>query len=167
MIAAFLKNVDGDFDYPAAMFSLFLIFCISGMIIGLYRAFHTGRILFSWTPRTARTIEFYVEREKNPSGFWLMVIVYCLCILLFIFFTIGICFGFFRKSAGWFRAAASAIWISGLMRGEADVVEPRGVRHGIVVRGDGEAGEQIFVQRIGHAAGGFPRFTVAGRKTES
>jgi hypothetical protein len=42
------------------------------------------------------------------------------------------------------------------MRGEADVVEPRGVQHGIVVRGDGEAGEQIFIRRNGRAAGGFP-----------
>jgi hypothetical protein len=30
------------------------------------------------------------------------------------------------------------------MRGEVDVVEQRGVQHGIVVRGDGEAGEQIL-----------------------
>src|ERR1035437_10263292 len=54
-----------------------------------------------------------------------------------------------------------------LMRGEVDVVEPRGIQHRVVVRGDGEAGEQIFIRRNGRAAGGFPRFTVAGRKTES
>jgi hypothetical protein len=54
-----------------------------------------------------------------------------------------------------------------LMRGEVDVVEQRGVQHGIVVRGDGETGEQIFIHRNGRAAGGFPRFTVTGRKTES
>ncbi|HEY4952534.1 MAG TPA: hypothetical protein VII71_04010 [Verrucomicrobiae bacterium] len=99
MIAAFLKNVDGDFDYPAAMLAAFMLFCIAGMLIGLYRAFHTGRILFSWTPRTAKTIEFYVEREKNALRFWLMVTLYCFCISVFIFLIIGIGFGLFRKSA--------------------------------------------------------------------
>jgi hypothetical protein len=99
MIAAFLKNVDGDFDYPAAMLSLFLLFCITGMFFGLYRAFHTGRILFVWTPRTAKTIKFYVEREKNALGFWLMVALYCFCISLQIFMIIAICFGLLRKSA--------------------------------------------------------------------
>jgi hypothetical protein len=99
MIAAFLKNVDGDFDYPAATLATFMLFCIAGVLIGLYRAFHTGRILFSWTPRTAKTIEFYVEREKNALGFWLMVTLYCFGILVFIFLIIGICLGLFRQSA--------------------------------------------------------------------
>jgi hypothetical protein len=66
VVAAFFKNVDRDFDNPAAMLSVFLIFCIAGIWFGLYRAFYTGLILFSWTPRTARTVEFSVERKKNP-----------------------------------------------------------------------------------------------------
>ena len=100
MIAAFLKNVDGDFNYPAAMFSLFLLFCIAGMFLGLYKAFRTGKILFSWTPRTAKTIEFYVKREKNRAGFWLVFALYCLGILLFISLIIVMCFGLLRQSAG-------------------------------------------------------------------
>jgi len=99
MIASFLKNVDGDFDYPAASFSLFIVFCIAGIILALYKAFHTGRILFSWTPRTAKTIKFYVEREKNPAGFWFLAILYSFCILIFITLIVVMCFGLLKKSA--------------------------------------------------------------------
>jgi len=99
MIATFLKNGDGDFDYPVALFSLFITFCIVGTILALYRAFHTGRILFSWTPLTAKTIEFYVEREKNPAGFWFLAILYSFGILLFITLIVVMCFGLLRKTA--------------------------------------------------------------------
>ena len=97
MIAAFLKNVDGDFDSPAALFCLFFVFCVAGLILSLYRAFRTGRILFSWTPRTAKTIEFYVEREKHPARFWFLAVLYSLGILLSITLIVVMCFGLLRK----------------------------------------------------------------------
>src|ERR1039458_5410900 len=43
-----------------------------------------------------------------------------------------------------------------------DVVEQGGVQHGVVVRGESEADEQGFTQRIGGAADRFPRFTIGG-----
>jgi hypothetical protein len=36
VVAAFFKNVDGDFDNPAAMLSVFLIFCIAGIWFGRF-----------------------------------------------------------------------------------------------------------------------------------
>jgi hypothetical protein len=97
MIAAFLKNVDGDFDYPTALFSAFLIFAISGTAWGLYRALKTGRILFAWGSTFGGSGQFYVEREKNSTGFWVVVALYCLAISLLCFLTVGICFALFRK----------------------------------------------------------------------
>jgi hypothetical protein len=99
MIAAFLKNADVHFDYPVALFSLFFCFCIAGIGLALYRAFHTGRILFSWTPRTAKSTEFYVERERNPAGFWFLAMLYSFCILLFVTLIVVMCFGLLRKTA--------------------------------------------------------------------
>jgi len=98
MVAAFLKTVDGDFDYPATMVSAFFLFILVGVFFVLVRAIKTGRIPFSWTPRTAHTIEFTVEREKNPVGFWLLFVVDCLMIPVLAFFIVGFCFGLFRKS---------------------------------------------------------------------
>ena len=97
MIAAFLKTDDGDFDYPAAMMSAFLIFAVAGMAWGLYRAFMTGRILFAWGSTFGGSGQFYVEREKNPTGFWVVVALYCLAMPLLCFLTVGICFALFRK----------------------------------------------------------------------
>ena len=99
MIAAFLKNADGDFDYPAAMFSAFLIFVISIVAFELYRAFKTGRILFAWGFTFGGSGQFYVEREKNPTAFWMVVTLYCLAMPLLCFLTIGICLAIFRKPA--------------------------------------------------------------------
>ena len=97
MIAAFLKSVEGDFDYPAALFSAFLIFAIAATALGLYRAFKTGRILLAWGFTFGGSGQFYVEREKNPAGFWAVVALYCLGIPLLCLLTVGICFALFRK----------------------------------------------------------------------
>jgi hypothetical protein len=99
MSAAFLKTVDGDFDYPAALFSAFLIFAISGTACGLYRAFKTGRILFAWGSRFGGSGQFYVERAKNPTGFSAVVALYCIGILLLCLLMVAICFALLRKPA--------------------------------------------------------------------
>jgi hypothetical protein len=72
MIAAFLKTFDGDFNYPALMLSLFLVFGISGMLWGLWGAIRTGRILFAWGSKYGGSGQFFVEQKRNPSGFWLV-----------------------------------------------------------------------------------------------
>jgi hypothetical protein len=99
MIATFLKDDDGDFNYPAGMMSLFLLFCISGMVIGLIRAFKAGRILFAWGSTFGGSVRFYVERQKNPTGFWAVATLYGLAMMLLFTLIIVICFGFLRKSA--------------------------------------------------------------------
>ena len=90
MISAFLKSGDRDFDYPAAMLSVFLLFVISGMTWGLYRAFKTDRILFAWGSKFGGSGQFYVARETNPIGFWVVVALYFIAILLLCFLAVGI-----------------------------------------------------------------------------
>jgi hypothetical protein len=96
MLAAFLKNSDGDFDYPAAMLSLFFVFAVSGTLCGFFRAFKTGRILFSWSFKYGGSGQFYVDKKGNPSGFWLVFTLYCLGIILLIASIIVVCFGLLR-----------------------------------------------------------------------
>jgi hypothetical protein len=56
-----------------------------------------GRILFSWGSRFGGSGQFIVERDNNPSGFWVVFTVYCLAILLSVGLIIGISFGLFRR----------------------------------------------------------------------
>jgi hypothetical protein len=94
MIAAFLKTIDGDFNYPVALMSLFLIFVIAGIALELIKAPNRGRIRFSW-----RSSQFWVERAGNPAGFWFLYALYCLCVILFVALIIIISLGLLRKSA--------------------------------------------------------------------
>jgi hypothetical protein len=76
MIAAFLKNDDGDFNYPVAMFSAFLLFVISLTILQLRRALYTGRIWFTYGYMGSS--RFWIYREKNPFAFWFVFTICCL-----------------------------------------------------------------------------------------
>jgi hypothetical protein len=58
---AFLKNVDGDFDYPVAMFCVFLIFISSWGLMHLYKSLKTGRILFGIGCRGSQPIGLIVK----------------------------------------------------------------------------------------------------------
>ena len=98
MIAAFLKSTEGGFDYPAALFSAFVIFPLSWSFCELYRAFKTGRILVSVGSKCTGSGQLYVARETNPIAFWVVVALYCLVFIpLMSILTVGICFGLFRK----------------------------------------------------------------------
>lgn len=96
-MTAFLKDADGSFDYAAAMFSLFLVFCIVGVSIELCRCIGRGRILVSYRFTYGGSGRFFVERSKNPIGFWFVYCLYCLGILLLITLILTICFGWLQK----------------------------------------------------------------------
>ena len=97
MTAHFLKNDEGNFDYPALAISLFIAFVIFGMGIGIFRAFKTNRILFAWGSTFGGSGQFYIERDKNSLGFWSVFVMYCFCILMFIGLIVSFCFGLLRK----------------------------------------------------------------------
>jgi hypothetical protein len=99
MIAVFLRNVDGGFDYPVALLSLFIIFWIPGLVLRIYEGIRTGRILSPWSRGTHVTIGIWVEREKNPGGFWFLVAFYSFDILLFVALVVVISFGLLRNTA--------------------------------------------------------------------
>jgi len=98
VIATFLRTPEGEFNYPAALFSLLFGFFIFGGILALIQAFKTGRILVSLAgPRGGNFGKFYVERQKNPFGFWFVVAVYCFGMLVMTSLVIGFCFDLFGK----------------------------------------------------------------------
>jgi hypothetical protein len=97
MIAAFLKNADGEFDYPVLMLGSFFAFCCWGVAWELRRAWKTGRIFCCFTFEYADPVEFYVQRETNPFKFWLVFALYCLGILLIGLLCFAFCFGLLRK----------------------------------------------------------------------
>jgi len=97
MIAAFLKKVDGGFDYFAVIVSLFLAFAISWTLLKLCRAPQRGFLELG--NRGSGSIYFRCEREKQPLGYWLLFAFYCLTIPLYIYFIYAVCFGLFRRTA--------------------------------------------------------------------
>jgi hypothetical protein len=98
MQISFLRNAEGEFDYPALLICLFLLLCLVGVVLGLARACRTGKILFSWCPDYGDLVEFYVNRKSRPVLFWLLFIIYCCFgVPLLAALFIGICFGLFRK----------------------------------------------------------------------
>jgi GT2 family glycosyltransferase len=94
MIAAFLKKDDGDFNYPAALVSVFFFFLISWDITHLCKALKTDRILFGVT-YVSRVR--WIERKNNPMGFWTALTIHCLGLLLCCSLIIVICFGLLRN----------------------------------------------------------------------
>ena len=98
MIAAFLKNVDGDFNYPAAAMSLFLLCSIAACVVELRRCVRRDRILFAWSlPPYGDSGRFWIERETHPFGFWFVYVLYCLSIIIVASLILVICFGLLRK----------------------------------------------------------------------
>jgi len=96
MIAAFLKKVDGGFDYFAVIVSLFVVFVISWTIWKLCRTPKKGFIEFG--NRGSGSIFFHFERQKQPLGYWLLFAFYCFTIPVYIYLIYAVCFGLLRKS---------------------------------------------------------------------
>jgi hypothetical protein len=95
IIAFFLKNDDGYFNYPAAMAALFFLFLICWVTLQLYKALKNGSILFGIRSRGI-PIKL-IRREFHPIQFWGVFAFYCLNILLYIILIIVICFGLMRR----------------------------------------------------------------------
>ena len=94
MIAAFLKNDDGDFNYPAAMMSVLLFLGIAWDVTHLCKSLTTGRILFGVT-HVSRVR--WIERKNTSMGFWTAFTIHCFGLLLFCSLIIVICFGLLRN----------------------------------------------------------------------
>ena len=97
-MASFLITPQGGFDYGAALISLYLVFGVLGLAFVIVRALKSGHILLILVlPRGGSMGRFVIEREKSPSGFWCVVVVYCLSMLLLAALAIAFCFGLFRS----------------------------------------------------------------------
>jgi hypothetical protein len=84
MIAAFLKTADGDFDSGALYASVFFVAIISLEVWILYGALKKGRIPFGYAGKMGSVI-WYIERQKNPLGYWCVFSLFCGVIALFVF----------------------------------------------------------------------------------
>jgi hypothetical protein len=67
---------------PTFIFILFALMA-AAMGVSLYRALKTGRILFGWYDAYV-TFDRIVKRKDNPSKFWGVIILYCICIIFFL-----------------------------------------------------------------------------------
>jgi hypothetical protein len=97
MIAAFLKTVDGDFDYGAAIGSLFFTALILINVWILQGALKRRRIPFGAGSHGSPII--WIERDKNAAGYWTVFILFSLMIALCIFTIYEMCSGFFHRPA--------------------------------------------------------------------
>ena len=90
MIAAFLKNADGDFDVPALAASLpMLLIALVVLVWMIPMSIRKRRVLvkFSYTGMGPAHI---IERDKNPCKFWFFIAFYIFGALFFL--TIGFVF---------------------------------------------------------------------------
>jgi hypothetical protein len=96
MIAAFLKNDDGNFNFPAALVSVFFILLTAWEINHLCKSLKNGRVLFD-VPRSRISHVRWIERSNNPARFWAVFTIHCFGLLLCVWLIIPISFGLLRK----------------------------------------------------------------------
>src|ERR1700677_1472749 len=98
-IASFLKTEGGDFDIPA--FALLIGLLLAGgygLLILMPTAIRTRRIRFTnCGPYGFRGSEFLFERDKNPIGFWIMIVLFSFTYAAMIVFGVLISFGIQRS----------------------------------------------------------------------
>jgi len=93
-MAAFLKNDDRNFNFPAALVSVFIILLIAWEINHLCKSLKNGRVLFGVTRISPVR---WIERSNNPARFWAAFTIHCLGLLLCVWLIIVISFGLLRK----------------------------------------------------------------------
>ncbi len=77
MIAAFLKNADGDFDYPALLLSVVvLIPAISLLFWIIPKSIRKRRVWVGSANMYYPGKGHVVERDKNPVQFWFFIAFY-------------------------------------------------------------------------------------------
>jgi len=90
MFALFFRDADGNFNIARLIFSLIGLLISCGMALWfLPRAVRTGRMPFGVGFGGSQI--YYIHRERNPIGFWLLFILYSLMIPL----------GFLMAHDGW------------------------------------------------------------------
>jgi hypothetical protein len=93
MIAAFLKTDDGDFNYPVLLVSLALLVLMAFSVVQIRRAFQRGCI---WLADGHGAHQKF-ERDKNPTGFWTMIVIHCMSIPFCGALITILCFGLLKK----------------------------------------------------------------------
>jgi len=97
MIAAFLRNQDGDFEYGSA-FGAFLFAGLAALYAWIpYGALKRYRIPFGFSGRYFQSRTYWLEREKNPGWFWFAFVAYSLMISFCVWTAYALCTGFFHK----------------------------------------------------------------------
>lgn len=99
MIAALLKTSDGDFAYGPA-FGALMFFWLAGFTVWLLiRAIRKGSIPFGYAGTMGSSIT-WIERAKNPVGFWIVFLIWsCLFLPFCVLAIYDLCTGYFTKSA--------------------------------------------------------------------
>lgn len=96
MIAAILRDPDGDFAYgPAVVSAVFAALIVQYFWI-LHRALRRGRIPFGIYTKFATSRELlWIDRSKNPVGFWSVFAFYCFGLVAFVLMIYALCSGIF------------------------------------------------------------------------
>ena len=96
MIAAFLKNADGDFDISALAISLPMLSAAIYILVWMIpKAIQTEQILF--VKNRVPTSKYKLERKNNPRWFWFMIGFYFLGALLCFACVIALSFGLLKE----------------------------------------------------------------------
>ena len=90
MIAAFLRTVDGRFDYGALFLSLFLMVVVCYLAYLIYQALKQGYVVVYYY--RSPNAKGYIERRKDAPSFWLLIVVKCLMIAGCVFWICVVCF---------------------------------------------------------------------------
>jgi hypothetical protein len=99
MIAAFLKNADGDFDIPALAIALpSVLFALYMLCWWIPRAIHRRRVLVtSGAGQFVSRRTYVIERDKTPGQFWFWIGFYFFGVLLFFTIAFMVSFGLMRE----------------------------------------------------------------------
>jgi hypothetical protein len=95
MIAALFRTPEDTFDYPVLAVFLYMYIMAAFGIVGLWRGYKRGRVLFAGLEGRK---DVYVYRDENPRGFWLLITVYAVGALLAIVVATACALGVFRKT---------------------------------------------------------------------
>jgi uncharacterized membrane protein (DUF4010 family) len=90
MLAAFLRDPDGQFELRQVFIFFFCICVCSFIIYQLHKALKTGRVLFGLGLLGSKF--FYVERKNHPVKFWAIFAYFSFWLIIFVTIAILFCF---------------------------------------------------------------------------
>jgi hypothetical protein len=97
MIAAFLRTIDGDFDYGPAFGAAIFTTLLFIYVWTLYAALKKGFIPFDFVGRFSSSKIYKFERNQNPGRYWFAFSAYSLMIPFCIWTIYALCTGFFHQ----------------------------------------------------------------------